>query len=131
MKYIFYTCLILCSFVWINPSFSQILEQDYGKREKPVDPFEDEDCFDCHPASKKEYINRVKYGDRTILRLVVFDTFEDVINEANKRARKKGMSLYQYLGPKSMHAFIGGLKNQDPKVVLYCILYLVTGQLIL
>ncbi len=124
MKYMLFTGLILCSFVWIYASFSQTLDNDYEKREKSVDPFEDEDCLDCHPPSITEKINRIKWGDRIILRLAVFDTFEVVMEEAKKRAKKGGVSLCTFLGPKSIYTFIEGLDNQDPKVRLRCIGYL-------
>jgi hypothetical protein len=103
--------------------FSQTLGEDYDRRERAVDPFEDEDRL-LREKKINEIINRIKRGDRTVLRLVVFDTLEAVHDELVRKAGTQ-RNYYEMVGGRSsLPAFIGGFDNQDPKVRLKCIGYL-------
>ncbi len=101
------------------------LNEDYDRRERAVDPFEDEDNL-LRKKKIKEIINRIRRGDRTVLRLVVFDTFEAVHDEIVKKDKTDAQKNYYDIlgGRNSLSAFIGGFDNQDPKVRLKCIGYL-------
>jgi len=110
----------------IQKGYSQALDEDYDKKERAVDPFEDEDKL-LREKKISEIIGRVKRGDQTVLRLVTFDTFEAVHDEIVKQAEKTGQSgkYYNVIGERnSLPAYIGGFDNQDPKVRLKCIGYL-------
>jgi len=106
--------------------FTQTLDEDYDRRERAVDPFEDEDKL-LREKKIGEIISRIKRGDRTVLRLVTFDTFEAVHDEIVRAAEKGGLSgkYYHVVGERnSIPAYIGGFDNQDPKVRLKCIGFL-------
>ena len=104
--------------------FTQSLDSDYDRREAAVDPFEDEDKI-LREKKITDIINRIRRGDRTVLRLVVFDTLEAVHDEVVRSSKGKGHGYYDALGGRtSLNAFIGGFDNQDPKVRLKCIGYL-------
>lgn len=131
MKKLIYLTLLFALVLGLQlQGFSQTLEEDYDRREAAVDPFEDEDKL-LRETKINTIIARIKRGDRTVLRLVVFDTFEAVHDEIVRQATgsgKDGQKLgayYNIIGQRaSLPAYYGGFDNQDPKVRLKCIGYL-------
>jgi hypothetical protein len=129
-KLMLLTLFLSLSMLFTIQGFSQALDEDYDRREKAVDPFEDEDKL-LREKKISEIINRVKRGDQTVLRLVTFDTFEavhdEIVKQAENQAAMKGTSgkYYNVIGERnSLPAYIGGFDNQDPKVRLKCIGFL-------
>ncbi|MDH4127564.1 MAG: hypothetical protein OEV44_02335 [Spirochaetota bacterium] len=127
-KFIFLTLFLSLLLLVGIKGFTQVLDDDYDRREKAVDPFEDEDKL-LREHKIQEIIDRIKRGDQTVLRLVVFDTFEAVHDELVRRAYGSGATgkdkyYAQVDNGRSIPAFIGGFDNQDPKVRLKCIGYL-------
>lgn len=128
-KFIILMLLISLALIINTQSFSQTLEDDYDKREASVDPFEAEGKL-LRTEKINNIIARIKRGDRTVLRLVVFDTFEAVHDEIVRRASNNGSSTdlgryYSTIGQRgALPAYFGGFDNQDPKVRLKCIGYL-------
>lgn len=134
-KLIFLTLFLSLSLIVGIQAFSQTLDDDYDRRERAVDPFEDEDKL-LREKKIEDIINRIKRGDQTVLRLVVFDTFEAVHDELVKRSERQGTTstgskesisgeYYNKVGLRSaIPAYIGGFDNQDPKVRLKCIGFL-------
>ena len=117
--------ILLLSLLIIDvKGFTQALDPDYDSRETAVDPFEEDDM-----AMKKNKIDniirRISLGDKTVLRLILYDTFEAVHDQIAKDATEQGKRYYDVIGGQnSVSAFIGGFDNQDPKVRLKCIGYL-------
>lgn len=122
MKRIFLAALLSC--IFFVQGFTQSLEEGYDRRERLISPFEEEEA-EQKQEKVNEIINRIRKGDRTVLRLIVFDTFESVHGEVLNRTQESGRSYYDILGGvSSLSAYIGGFDNQDPKVRLKVIGYL-------
>ncbi len=116
--------LVMCVVIGLNKGYSQSLNDNYDKRERAVDPFEHEDKI-LRETRINDIIKKIQSGDPTVLKLVVFDTFEAVHDEMVRRARKSNTNYYAVAGnERGLKAFIGGFDNQDPKVRLKCIGYL-------
>lgn len=126
-KLIFLTLFLSLAVVFgIQGLFAQTSDEDYDRREGAVDPFEDEDQL-LRKQKIDEIISRIQQGDKTVLRLVTFDTFQAVHDELVAGSTKDGKSsgYYDRVGNRSsLPAYIGGFDNQDPKVRLKCIGYL-------
>ncbi len=65
-----------------------------------------------------EFIRKIRTGDRIIFRLVVLDTFLFIHDRTNNfKPRKSSFRRRTHLfGWSSLPAYLGGLRNQDPRV---------------
>ncbi len=118
--------LVFATFLFSTQVNAQVLsEEGYDQRftEGAVTPFEEDDAL-LRINKVNEIISRVRRGDRTVLRLVVYDTFEAVHDELVRRSSGTD-GYYREVGYTSaIPAFLGGFDNQDPKVRLKCIGFL-------
>ncbi len=89
-----------------------------------VNPFF-EDAF-AHVGHRRNMIkglvNRVKAGDRHVLRLRVFDTFLAIHGKTYGQISEKAAfrNRSRLFGWRSLPAYLGGLRNQDPRVRYLC-----------
>jgi len=124
-----FVLLILATFLFSVKANAQVLaEENYDQKwlEGPVNPFEADDAL-LRKNKINEIISRITRGDKTVLRLVTYDTFEAVHDELLRRSAGKGEDgYYREVGYIScIPAFIyGGFDNQDPKVRLKSIGFL-------
>jgi hypothetical protein len=118
--------LMFATLLFSAQVYAQVLsEEGYDQRytEGAVTPFEEDDAL-LRINKVNEIISRIRRGDRTVLRLVVFDTMEAVHDEIVRRASGTD-GYYREVGYTSaIPAFIGGFDNQDPKVRLKSIGFL-------
>jgi hypothetical protein len=105
---------------------AQTLEEDYDRRERAVDPFEDEEKL-LRQRKISQIISRISTGDKTVLRLVTYDTFNAVHEKIVELADAQGNRAKYYSvvnNRRALPAYVGGFDNQDPKVRLKCIGFL-------
>ena len=132
--------IFLLSFAIAVPGFSQIATLDEGYDSQGDDLGEEagtsliQDLDEIKTRAIKNIIQRIRKGDPTVLKFVVYDVMTEVHKtivgyvEESKRRSARGVETTNYYREMgwcaSLHAFIGGFDNQDPKVRLRCIGYL-------
>jgi hypothetical protein len=126
MKKFFMLILFIMVALAFNLQVFAQLEEDYDRRERAVDPFEDEEGL-FRKRKISQIISRIGRGDKTVLRLVTFDTFNAVHDKIVELAREAGGAAKYYSiinNVRALPAYVGGFDNQDPKVRLKCIGFL-------
>jgi hypothetical protein len=133
--------VVLLSFIMAFiaiPGFSQILDENYDSQGEELGEEAGtsliQDLDEIKARAIKNIIQRIRKGDPTVLKFVVYDVMVEVhkqiigyIEESRLRSARKieTTNYYREMGwTASLHAFIGGFDNQDPKVRLRCIGYL-------
>lgn len=120
------------------PGFSQILDEGYDSQGEELGEEAGtsliQDLDEIKARAIKNIIQRIRKGDPTVLKFVVYDVMVEVhkqiinmVEESKKRSTTKveTTNYYREMGwTASLHAFIGGFDNQDPKVRLRVIGYL-------
>lgn len=120
------------------PGFSQILDDGYDSQGEELGEEAGtsliQDLDEIKARAIKNIIQRIRKGDPTVLKFVVYDVMAEVHKEIvryveeSKKQSARGVettNYYREMGwNASIHAFIGGFDNQDPKVRLRCIGYL-------
>lgn len=120
------------------PGFSQILDEGYDSQGEELGEEAGtsliQDLDEIKARAIKNIIQRIRKGDPTVLKFVVYDVLaevhKEIINfvEESKKQSARGVettNYYREMGwTASLPAYIGGFDNQDPKVRLRCIGYL-------
>jgi len=118
--------LLMLSLMFSFASFSQsdYLPSDDNEYDA-LDTLEEEE-EESLEKKYDDYINRIRKGDRNVLRLIVYEEFQAVHERIKLKTRRMdGVSYYEYIGKRSsLPAYFAGLENQDPKCRLKCIGYL-------
>jgi len=117
------------------PSFSQILDEGYDSQGEQLGEEAGtsliQDLDEIKARAIKNIIQRIRKGDPTVLKFVVYDVMVEVHKqiiayvEESKVRDQVTSNYYREMGwTASIDSFIGGFDNQDPKVRLRCIGYL-------
>lgn len=120
------------------PGYSQILDEGYDSQGEELGEEAGtsliQDLDEIKTRAIKNIIQRIRKGDPTVLKFVVYDVMAEVHKtivayvEESKKTSNRGIettNFYREMGwTASVHSFIGGFDNQDPKVRLRCIGYL-------
>lgn len=105
-----------------NPHTS--LEDDYDRRERILEPFEEDD-EKYQKRKYQEYLYKIQKGDPTILRLILYESFQNIHDKIVEEERETGKSYFDIIGgAQALPSYFGCLENQDPKVRLKCIGFL-------